>query len=85
MGATATVTLLADAISSAELALEISQQVHDDYHEAAARYTLGQVHAELGELDQARSYMNSAFELADRLGVPEAKQIAASLAGLDNS
>jgi tetratricopeptide (TPR) repeat protein/transcriptional regulator with XRE-family HTH domain len=76
---------LAEAISSAELALEISQRVHDEYHEATAWYTLGQVRAELGEVDQARSCLSRAFELADRLRVPEAEWIAASLAALDGA
>jgi tetratricopeptide (TPR) repeat protein len=74
----------ADAVSSAERALEISQQVHDGYHEAAAWSMLGEVLAESGERDRARSCLNRAFELADRLGIPESKQIAASLAALDN-
>jgi len=58
------------------------QRAHDDRHETAALYTLGQVLAESGRVDRARTCMSSAFELGDRLGVPEAKQIAVSLATL---
>ena len=75
----------AEAISSAEQALEISQRVHDDYNEAAALATLGQVLVESGEMERGRSCLEKALELAERLGVPEVKHLAASLAALDRS
>ncbi|HEY3905237.1 MAG TPA: tetratricopeptide repeat protein [Streptosporangiaceae bacterium] len=72
-----------DAIRSAEQALEISQRVHDEYYEAAAWATLGQVLADSGRTERARYCLDRALRLADRLGVPETKEIAASLAALD--
>ncbi|HET7018737.1 MAG TPA: tetratricopeptide repeat protein [Streptosporangiaceae bacterium] len=71
-----------DAISSAERALEISQRVHHEYFEAAAWSMLGQVLADSGRTERARYCLDRALRLAERLGVPEAEQIAASLAAL---
>lgn len=73
----------ADAIKSAQRALEISRRVHDEYQEAAALYALGQVLADCGELARARACLTSAYLISDRLGLPMAKEMAASIAALD--
>ncbi|HET9896598.1 MAG TPA: tetratricopeptide repeat protein [Streptosporangiaceae bacterium] len=75
----------ADAITAAELALEISQRNHDEYQQSAAWHALGQALAEIGQRERARSCLLNAHELADRLGVPEAKQIAAAIAELESA
>lgn len=71
-----------DAIESAEQALEISRRTHDEYQESAAWHALGQALAESGELPRARSCLASALLLAERLRVPEAKQIVENIAAI---
>ncbi len=73
-----------DAVKSAEQALEISLRHHDEYQQSAAWNALGLALADTGRLERARSCLTSAYELADRLGVPEAKQIAAAMAELES-
>ena len=73
-----------DAIASAERALEISQRNHDEYQQSAAWNALGLALAETGQLKRARSCLASAYQLADRLGVPQAKEIAAAIADLES-
>ncbi len=74
----------ADAIASAQQALEISQRSHDEYQQSAAWNALGLALARTGQLDRARSCLTNAYQLADRLGVPQAKEIAAAIAELES-
>ncbi len=71
-----------EAVSAARKALEISRRLHDDYQQAAAWTALGEILVDSGQLARGRSCLTSAYRLADRLGVPEAKQLAASIAAL---
>jgi tetratricopeptide (TPR) repeat protein len=73
----------ADAVRWAKSALVISRRIRDRYQEAAALSVLGQTLAESGDAAHARSCLTSAYDLAKDLGIPEAAQIAASLAALD--
>jgi tetratricopeptide (TPR) repeat protein/transcriptional regulator with XRE-family HTH domain len=71
-----------DAVRWAQSALKISRRIRDRYHEAAALSVLGQALAESGDTAAACSCLTSAYNLANDLGIPEAAQIAASLAAL---
>ena len=56
--------------------------MRDPYQETAALHALGPALAAAGDQGQARFCLASAYDLADRLGIPEAADIAASLKGL---
>jgi DNA-binding SARP family transcriptional activator len=72
-----------EAIQWARSALEISQRVRDPYQETAGLQELGLAMAAAGDKDQARSFLASAYDLANGLGIPEAAQISAALAALN--
>lgn len=74
-----------EAIKSAERALELSLRQHNEYQQSAAWHALGLTLADTGRLERARSCLAKAYDLADRLGVPDAKQIAAALDELESS
>lgn len=72
-----------DAIRWAESALETSHGAGDQYQEMTARHVLGQVLADSGDNERARSCLVRARALARSLGVPESAQIEASLAAIE--
>ncbi len=74
-----------EAIRWAQNALTVSRKERHQYHEAAALSTLGQILADSGDPDRARSCLARAYVLAERLGVPETAQTAASIAELETA
>jgi tetratricopeptide (TPR) repeat protein/transcriptional regulator with XRE-family HTH domain len=74
-----------DAIRQAEQALAFGRKFRNDYQELFALNTLGEVLADYGDLERARSCLISARQLAEKFGVPELERITASLAAIENA
>ncbi len=74
-----------DAIRWARTALEISRRLRDEYQQTAAWHALGEALADAGDTAQARACLERAHALAASLGIPQAAEIAASLAALETN
>ena len=66
-------------------ALTLATQTGERYEQARAHDGLARTHHASGELDQARHHWNQALALYTDLGVPEADDVHAHLAALDQA
>jgi len=66
-------------------ALALATQISDRYEQARAHNGLAHTHHAIGELDQARHHWRHALTLYTDLGIPDADDIHAHLATLDQS
>ena len=65
-------------------ALALASKIGDKYQQARAHHGLARAHHAASHLEQARDHWQSALALYSYLGVPEADQVHAELAGADS-
>lgn len=71
----------AEALDRLGTALELAEKVDERRSAGACLRELGRTHAELGDVEAARVAWRRALEIFEALGVPEADEVRAHLAG----